>query len=275
MGAKLIATALLCIAAQGQTAMFEVASVKTATPLGPMGMRSNRKGGPGSSDPTMYVCENCPVYWVVSEAYDVQPFEFEGPDWLQNVRFDFAAKVPPGTTKAAFRIMLQNLLAERFKMAAHREKKAMGVYELTVAKNGPRLRESAPKDAPQAGGPPEKVQRDRDGFPILGPGMTMAAIPGHARIGSDNQTMAWLAKMLTGQLQSPVIDATGLTAKYDFLLSWAFEDNSASDGAAALDAYRPALISAVQSQLGLKLGQKKGQVEVLVVDHIEKAPTEN
>jgi uncharacterized protein (TIGR03435 family) len=121
----------------------------------------------------------------------------------------------------------------------------------------------------------EKVQRDRDGFPILAPGMTMAAIPGHARIGSDNQTMAWLAKMLTGQLQSPVIDATGLTAKYDFLLSWAFEDNSASDGAAALDAYRPALISAVQSQLGLKLEQKKGQVGVLVVNHIEKAPTEN
>ena len=111
----------------------------------------------------------------------------------------------------------------------------------------------------------------------------MAVGPGHARLRSDNQTMAWLARMLAGQLQSPVIDATELKAKYDFLVSWSFEENNGPGASAAsgapdsveLDPYRPALINAVQSQLGLKLEQKKGQAEVLTIDHMEKVPTEN
>ncbi len=285
MAAKLIAIALLCFAAQGQTPIptFEVASIKPATPQGPLGMRANRKGGPGTSDPGMYLCTNCPVQWVVSEAYDLQPFEYAGPGWLENVRFDFAAKVPVGTTKDAFRTMLQSLLVERFKLVVHREKKEMPVYELTVAKNGPKFRESVPKDAlkdaPKEDGPPGQLQRDRDGFPILTAGTTMAIAPGHARMRSDNQPIAWLARMLAGQMQGPVIDATGLKAKYDFLLAWAFEENHASaDGApatAVLEPYRPALMSALQSQLGLKLEQKKGQAEVLVIDHMEKVPTGN
>jgi uncharacterized protein (TIGR03435 family) len=279
------AIALLCSAAQGQTSTltFEVASIKPATPQGPLGTRANRKGGPGTPDPGLYMCTNCPVNWVVSEAYDLLPFEYTGPSWLDNVRFDFAAKVPIGTTKDAFRTMLQNLLADRFKLIVHREKKEMTVYDLMVGKNGPKFRESTPKDAPKnEEGPPGPLQRDKDGFPILTSGTTMAVVPGHARIRSDNQTMAWLARMLAGQLQGPVIDATALKGKYDFLLSWSFGENNAPAGSAeaapsmvVLDPYRPALINALQSQLGLKLEQKKGQADVLVIDHIEKEPTVN
>ena len=284
MVATLIAIALACFSLQAQTTKpaFEVASIRPATPLGPMGMRTERRGGPGTADPGMYRCGNCPVSWVLAEAFDLQPFEYVGPDWLQTVRFDFAATAPAGATKDTFRSMLQNLLADRFKLAVHREKKEMPVYELTVAGNGSKLRESAPKDAPKVDGPPGQIQQDRDGFPILAGGMTMAVVPGHARIRSDNQPMGWLVRMLTGQLQCPVIDATELRAKYDFLVSWSFEDGSASGPsatgetpAAPLDPYRPALINAVQSQLGLKLTQKKGQADVLVVDHMERVPTEN
>ena len=110
----------------------------------------------------------------------------------------------------------------------------------------------------------------------------MAVVPGHARIRSDAQPIAWFARILTGQLQAPVIDATGLKGNYDFQLSWSFEENPVSATpsgevpvAPLLDPYRPALIKAVQSQLGLRLEQKKGYAEVLVVDHIEKAPTAN
>jgi uncharacterized protein (TIGR03435 family) len=199
------------------------------------------------------------------------------------VRFDFTAKIPPGTTKEAFRLMLQNLLADRFKMAVHREKKQMQVYELTVAKNGPKFKEAVPKDAPQDDGPPQRLQRDSDGFPILAAGTTMAAIPGHARMQSANQPIAWFIEMLSGQLQGPVVDATGLKGKYDFVLSWAYADRGSSSAepaagappAAELEEYRPALLTAIQSQLGLKLREKKGLAEVLVVDHIEKAPTGN
>jgi uncharacterized protein (TIGR03435 family) len=283
--AKLIPVFLVCVAAQAQAPAptFEVASVKPATALGPMGMRADRKGGPGTTDPGIFTCQNCPISWVLSEAYDLQPFEYAGPNWPQSVRFDFAAKVPAGTTKEAFRAMLQNLLADRFKLVVHREKKEMTVCELTVAKNGPKFQESRPKDVPKEDDPAVRLQRDKDGFPILKGGTTMAVVPGHARIRSDNQTMACFVRMLIGQLQSPVTDATGLTAKYDFVLSWSFEDNNSAaasaDGgapvAAALDPYRPALINALQSQLGLKLEQKKGQAAVLVVDHMEKAPTGN
>ena len=277
MVAILIPIALMYLAPQGEAAKptFEVASIKPATALGPMGMQANRKGGPGTADPGRYTCENCPVSWVLSEAYDLQPFQYAGPDWLHNVRFDFAAKIPAGTTKEAFRLMLQNLLAERFQLVAHRMKKEMPVYELTVAKNGPKFGESVPKDAPVENGPPGKLEKDRDGFPVLTGGTSMAVMPGHARIRSENQTMAWLVRMLSGQLQGPVIDATGLPAKYDFVVSWAFGENNAAGGEPGLDPYVPALIRALESQLGLRVVQKKGQAEVLAIDHMEKAPTEN
>lgn len=283
--AKLLLMALIGLAARGQTpkATFEVASVKPPTRLGPLGMASNRKGGPGTTDPGMYTCQNCPFFWVLSEAYHLQPYEYEGPDWVHELRFDFSAKIPPGTTKEMFQEMLQNLLADRFKMVVHRDKKEMQVYELTVARNGPKFKEGVPKDQSQPEGPPAKMQKDSEGFPILAPGTTMAAIPGHARIRSDNRPIAWLVEMLSGQLGSPVIDATGLKAKYDFTVSWAYQDSGQSSAAAAatmpvaaeLEAYRPALITAIQAQLGLKLEQKKGLAEVLVLDHAEKVPTEN
>jgi uncharacterized protein (TIGR03435 family) len=219
----------------------------------------------------MYSCRNCPVSWVLSEAYDVQPFEFTGPGWLAVDRFDFTAKVPAGTSKDDFRLMLQGLLVDRFQMTVHREKKTMTVYELTVAKGGVKFHEGTPPEQAPETRPPGEMKRDRDGFPILDAGMAMAAIPGHARIRSTNQPISWFVRMLTGQLQGPVIDATALTGKYDFQVSWAYEENAN----APPNPYRSALIQAVQSQLGLKLEQKKGEAEVLIVDRIQKTPTEN
>jgi uncharacterized protein (TIGR03435 family) len=98
----------------------------------------------------------------------------------------------------------------------------------------------------------------------------MAMIPGHARIRAENQPMSWFAEILSNQLRSPVHDGTGLTAKYDFVLSWSWEEGPGAQAAAAAD-----LINQLPAQLGLKLERKKGPVEVLVVDHIEKVPTEN
>src|SRR5579872_7370117 len=97
---RMTAVMLVALAASGQTAKpsFEVASVKPATPLGPLGMRADRKGGPGTDDPGTFSCQNCPVFWVLSEAYDLALFEYAGPDWVHSVRFDFAAKVPPGAS---------------------------------------------------------------------------------------------------------------------------------------------------------------------------------
>ena len=266
---KLISITLLCFATQAQTAKptFEVASVKPATPLGPRGMQANH-----NVDPVRYSCQNCPVFWVLSEAYDLKLYEYNGPDWVHQVRFDFDAKIPEGTRKEALHQMLQNLLGDRFKLAVHREEREMQVYELSVMKGGPRFQQSIPSDSGDTAPPSGRLNRDADGFPILTKGTQMSLGLGKGRLRSDDQPMSWLVEILSNQMQGPVKDATGLSAKYDYQLSWAWDENS---GSGMMDEFRSALIRALQSQLGLKLEQKKGKVEVLVVDHIDKAPTEN
>ncbi len=249
---------------------FEAASVRVAVPLGPLGKRFDVRGGPGTEDPGLYNCKNCNLYLLVSIAYgDLEPYELSTPEWARDARFDVSAKLPPGTTKESFRLMMQDLLTERFKMAVHREKKEMIVYEMTITKNGPKFKESGPKGAAKDDDTPTgKFQRDKDGFPILPSGTTMAIVPGHARLRSEDQPIAWFAEMIKGQLQAPVTDSTGLKGKYDFTLSWSWEEP-------ANESIGPALIDAVQAQLGLKLERKKGPVQILVVDHADKSPTEN
>ncbi len=272
MLAKYLGLALFCAQAQTPQPAFEAASVKPATPLGPLGMRADRKGGPGTADPGMYSCRNCPLSWVLDEAFDLQPFQYAGPEWVNETRFDFMAKIPPAATKETFRAMLQNLLVERFHLAVHNENRPMQIYELTVARGGPKFHESSAKEALAEGGDPGPLKRDKDGFPVLSGGASMAIVPGHAGIRSVHQPIAWFARILSGQLQTPVIDATGLKGNYDFEVYWAFENGGAD---AMLEPFRPAMIAAVQSQLGLKLESKKGQAQVLVVDRLDRAPTEN
>lgn len=255
----------------GERTAFEVASVKPATPLGPLGMRSDQRGGPGTSDPGMFSCRNCSLYWILADAYPIHGYDFSGPDWLQGERFDFVARIPAGATREEFQKMLQDLLAERFKLSVHRENRPMQVYELTVAKNGPKVKKGVPKEPSGEDSASGPLKRDADGFPVLTNGMSMAIIPGHARMQSENQPLAWFAERLAQQLQMPVTDMTGLAGNYDFTLSWSWdEDVPGAQAAAQAD-----LVRAVQSQLGFILERKKGQGEVLVVDHMEKTPTEN
>ena len=173
-------------------------------------------------------------------AYGVKGFQISGPGWLDSERYDIVAKLPRGATKAEFMAMLQNLLAERFKLTLHREKKDLPMYALVVGKNGPKLKESvddpAPKegDAPKGGDPvgddpfAGKITRGKDGFPVLpawlaARGATAMTMNGNARMMANGQSMARLAEMLSSQLDLPVVDMTGLTGKYDYTLSFAPE----------------------------------------------------
>ena len=265
---RFLLAGLACLWAHSQT--FEAASIKPATPIGPMGMISNQKGGPGTSDPGLFRCENCSLYWVLADAYKIHDYDFSGPGWLQETRFDFSAKIPAGTTKEQFQTMLRNLFAERFKMTTHYETRSATVYEMTVGKNGPKFKESTAHELPKDDGAGPKFQRDAEGYPILGPGAGMALAPGHGRMRSQDQPISWFAEMLSNQLRTPIIDATGLKSKYDFTVQWSWDE-----GPEARTAAETALADAVQSALGLKLERKKGPVNVLVVDHIEKTPTAN
>jgi uncharacterized protein (TIGR03435 family) len=163
--------------------------------------------------------------------------------------------------------MLQALLADRFKLAVHHETKDLPVYSLVIAKGGFKLQESKPDETDPQG---------RTGMHISG---SSGAMRGQL------VSMASLAQFLYGRLNRTVLDKTGLTGKYDFMLKWTPDQNQmqpaggfqatsggAPGGQPALvaDAGAPDLFTAVQEQLGLKLESGKGPVEVIVIDHVER-----
>jgi uncharacterized protein (TIGR03435 family) len=309
--AGIILIGFACGSAHAQTAdgqpSFDAASIKPAPPPTGRGMRVMTNGGPGSKDPGLYTCDNCSLTQLVTQAYDIKGYQLSAPSWLETERFIVTAKIPDKATKEQFRLMLQNLLAERFKLAIHREKKEAQVYELVVAKGGPKLKESVeevPKDGdnapddpsplPPLGGRGRGPNLDKDGYPVVPKGCSgcMMIMNGKARLHSEKENMKDFADTLSYQVGKPVIDATGLKGKYDIDLSFDASGmmrggggQPPGGGPPPAEANTPLgatdgdlgvpIVGAIQSQLGLKLEAKKGQVETIVVDHIEKVPTEN
>ncbi len=317
----MVASSLLLLAfwaAHAQTGnkgpAFDAASIKPAAlPAPGRPMMAAPSGGPGTQDPSRVHYPFIALKALLLTAYDVKSYQIEGPAWLDTERFDVNATMPPETTKEQFRAMLQNLLAERFKMTIHRETKQLPMYSLVVAKGGPKMKESNPawpaeNNAISASPPPLAAPRiGPDGFPALPPsaagraGLFLMMMPGRARLIGQQQTMLDLANRLTGLLSRPVSDATGLKAKYDFTLTFSPEGMSApmgtptgpgmtvpvappvSSGAIAGAApvslpqgdNLPDVFRAVREQLGLALRPEKGPVELIAIDHIEKMPTEN
>ena len=223
-------------------------------------------GGPGTSDPGRFWCNAASLTDLVFSAYQLKPYQVTLPAWMGLTFYNIAARIPAGSTAEQFLLMQQNLLAERFKMTVHFEKKEVPVYELKVGKDGPKCKETVPD-------PPSE---DRD---LIGEYLEEGGRVRH----KVKQTMEELAAYLTIRLRQPVFDATGLTATYDIVLNFVQEPSGRGaaaypDGgvvAASDPPGGPGLIGAVQSQLGLKLEAKKGTIEVLVIDHAEKVPTEN
>jgi len=273
---------LACGAAPTQTSgerpVFDVASVKTDTEFhgayigGSGAPLPGCRGGPGSADPGHFTCYAAPLASLVRAAYNLRSYQAAFPDWMNRAYFDIAANVPAGSNVEQFRLMQQSLLADRFKLAAHFDKKEMQIYEMTAGKDGPKFKESsADPAAPSAVRAAVKVlgiTADENGADYMQRGGRVS----HMR----KQTMGQLANYLTVYAGRPVVDATGLTATYDIVLN--FVQDMGGRGAAADSADSdggPTLIGAVQAQPGLKLESKKDMIEVLAIDHIEKEPTKN
>jgi uncharacterized protein (TIGR03435 family) len=315
-----------CTAAfgQGSAALpsFEVASVKPAAPMTDGRIMVRMGGGPGTPDPGQITYTNVSLKNVMTNAFDVKGYQIQGPDWLDSARFDIVAKVPMGATKEQLKLMLQSLLAERFKLTLHHSTKEMPMYALVIAKGGSKLKESpedpTPTDASgpnggPGGGTPRgpsvsfgggDIKMGKDGFPQLPPGAgrgggtMMMNMNGRSKMQATKSTMSNLVNQLGNQLDRPVVDQTGLTGKYDYTLEFAPDENQrgmrgmmagmpmpmpagggeggGGGGGAAPDTQAgPTIFSAVQEQLGLKLEAKKGPIDLLVIDSIEKTPTEN
>jgi bla regulator protein blaR1 len=249
--ATVIATMiLLASAAQAQQAApparmaFEVASIKPNTSDSGHTHTSDKPGG--------VVMTNVSLRRCLLIAFDVQESELVGPDWLETTRFDIMAKPPDGHPEDYYRPMLKSLLEDRFKLSVHRETRVMPVYALAVAKGGLKVKEVAAGESQTA-----TSRRQFTGTKV---------------------SMPDLANFLARILNRAVVNKTDAKGVFDIKLEFAPENPSAAEpqraeGQAASGP--PSIFTALQEQLGLKLQPEKLPVEVVVVDHIERVPTEN
>jgi uncharacterized protein (TIGR03435 family) len=280
---------------------FEVASVKpSASPYGNGPVAVGSRGGPGSTDPSRITYNRLGLNGLLTTAYGVQPYQVIGPDWLATERFDVTATIPEGATKDDVKLMLQNLLVDRFHLTLHHETRELPLYELTVGKGGPKMKPSVEDTSAQPGGP-SPPPTFKDGVPQLPAGhraMMLLVRPGGLHMVANVQTLAMFAQNLSNQLRSPVVDKTGLAGTYDFVLDFTLDRYQGFDGLGGVPPpppppaggatgtpvaplvappqdEAPSIFVALQEQLGLRLEKKKGPVDVLVIDHADKMPTEN
>ena len=236
--------ALWACCAWAQTTAFEVISIKPNL--------SGLDSDSSKSHDGVFTGTNLSLKWLITWSYKMRDYQVEGPNWLDKARFDIAAKPPSGQDlQKKLDVMIQSMLADRFKLALHRETREMPVYGLVLAKNGLKLK------------PVEDTGHQSH----------------HGKRGQsiDEETsMARLAMELGRQVDRPVVDMTGVNGVFNFTLNWTPEESQAAKQETKLDADTyPPLLTALQEQLGLKLELKKAPLEVLVIDHIEKLPTEN
>jgi uncharacterized protein (TIGR03435 family) len=317
------AMAVAGVSAQ-QPPQFEVASVKASPPFDVQKVMSGQQRLGMRMDAGRVDIDGLPLPDIINTAFRVKTYQVTAPSWLgaglASPRFDIRATLPAGSTTEQVPEMLQALLAERFKLTYHREKKDQSVYALIVGKGGPKLVESPPdppaSDAPAPagaglsagpgpsgligrGGPPAQINvNGRGAFTIAGGGtgpMRMSMSPEGIHLEVDKVTMVQLADTLTRLVDRPVIDQTGLKGNYKVALDLALGDMmnvARAAGAnlppgalgggpggpggvpAALDPSGSSIFHSVE-QLGLKLDSRRLPVDQLVIDHLERTPTED
>lgn len=224
---------------------FDAASVKRSPP---------QRGSSMKADPGRLTGVNVPLKRYVIAAWGVRAYQVSAPNWMDDERYDLTASMPAGTPRNEVMLMLRALLVERFRLATHLETKEMAVYSLVVERNGVKL-----KPAEELGG--SSISINPNGSRLLG-----------------NMTMKSFTGTLSGLLDRPVVDRTGLTAGFNINLQWARDElqsnPSGNDGTSGDSVHGPTIFTALH-EIGLKLASGKAPVEILVVDHAEKVPTEN
>jgi len=270
------ASLVSCCVAFGQLApgnvTFEVASIKPAAPSPPGRMRIGM-----NSDAGMLRYINVSLKDCIRVAYRVKDFQVKGPDWIDSARFDILAKLPAGSSQDQIPERLQALLADRFKLTSHRDTKEHAIYALVTSKGGPKLK---PAEVPAGDGAAAGGNSGRGGMPRGA--MTIQVDGAGAHLKAPSATLATLAEMISRFSERPVVDMTGIEGQYDFDLVFSPETMRgmrmpAGGAAPAPDAPAEGAGSIYDSvqRYGLKLEPRKAPMEFVIVDHIEKAPTEN
>jgi uncharacterized protein (TIGR03435 family) len=319
------------LAQTSATPAFEVASIKPAPPLQNLvaQIQSGKLRLGMNIDGARVDINFVSLSGLITAAYRVKQFQIVGPDWLRSQYFEIHATIPEGATKDQVPEMLQALLAERFKLSAHRENKEQPVYALVVSKGGAKLKEA---EEAEPAPPAEDSAKTSSGSNEPGKGTVSVSTPegqvnikpeargvtisggrtgkmritmgenGAMRMEISKITMAEFTDLLTPLMDRPAVNMTDLKGSYQVSLEIPMTEiinlartlapdlalgnpslgalggaASSAGGLAGIAASDPtggALFHAVQ-QLGLKLESRKAPVETLIIDHIEKTPTEN
>jgi uncharacterized protein (TIGR03435 family) len=286
--------------AAGGKQAFDVASVKEnksgAPPSGNTPV-SNVDFGPGTIfSPTggLFSATNWTLFDYLRFAYKLNIYQrttlaAEAPKWVVTNRYDIQARADGNPTKDQVRMMMQSLLADRFKLAVHTETRELPEYALDLVKpgkTGPQL-QAYSANAPCTSTPTTYLPGNQtqlsgpSGFPTYcgGVGFAQASVPGRARLGGQNVTMAFIASSFTIPflgLDRPVVDRTGLSGNFDFVIEFTPQVDAPLPAGVNFepDPAGPTFQEALKEQAGLKLDAATGPVDVVVFDHAE-APTEN
>jgi uncharacterized protein (TIGR03435 family) len=289
--------------AQAQTASqttavplaFEVASIKPAEPLNAERMMAGQQRITVNVDAARVDFSDISLAELIRAAYRVKLYQISGPDWVTTSRFNVVAKLPEGAKAEQVPEMLRTLLAERFHLVLHDSSKEMPVYALVAGKDGPKLKESPPDDAPDAPAPAANDSRPGAGARNLSPMSTegpngstrMSVGQNGLHLEMKKMTLPSLIDWLSRFTDRPVVDQTELTGHYDLTLNVSRDEmlNAARNAGMAVDAARRApdgatdpggdSVFASLQKVGLKLDPRRLPVTLLVVDRMDRTPTEN
>jgi uncharacterized protein (TIGR03435 family) len=235
--------AILASCAAFAQSAFEAASIKPADPASLRGI--DFQVLPGGR---LHVTNLTPMV-LIREAYGVKRYEVSGgPSWLDSDRFDVEARAEGDPSREQMMAMLRNLLEDRFRLKVHREHKEGSVYALVIAKGGAKLKK------PEPGEQPPFVRFGRTGAPTEN--ALTYVVWGH------RASVPLIAEGLSGELQKPVLNRTGITGEFDFRLEYTADDAHPENG--------PSLFTAIQEQLGLRLESTRGPISTIAIDHAEK-----
>ncbi len=244
----------LILPASAADPVFEVASIKVNTGEGEVNNRPAEERvriAPGSLSMTNVTLVRC-----LMDAYGLYRFQVSTPGWMNSARYDIVAKAADSARPDQIRLMLRNLLIERFHLTFHQEQKNLKVYALTEGKRGDKLRPAAQ--------PGDKSMAPADG----------ALVFRNYSIADFIDTLA----NVPFRLDRPVLDMTGLDGKYDFELKIAADAvamKQAFEGMQKEDMEHPSLIGLIQDQLGLRFTAEQHPMNVLTVDTADRTPTAN
>ncbi len=216
------------------------------------------------TEPGLVLFENVTMRGIIEFAYGIPSYQLSAPDWIDREAFNINARAADrNANDDALRLMLRLLLADRFDMKIHHEQKQLPVFLLALAKNGPKFHEAATANASKF------VESKSKGDPVFSADKTGLIVA--------RATMSDLASKLASPLRQPVIDKTGLTARYDLRI-----DTGPYNTPGSNDEHGPTIddpvsfvVTAFQDQLGLRLEAGKEIVDFLVVDTLNRTPSEN